>query len=160
MGDTLKAASDRDARTVTSSFSQWFPDFRLRQCLAVHPTTRGHCISRRKMPPFVTELDGTDRRLTDAEASGDLALQAGRRPDRLDCLGRELRPPVPLACRSPPGAPSSTCRAYCPSESPRTDGPGSRTAGGPFEGLVGASCYFERSKVMLLRVMSFRESNN
>ena len=104
----------------------------LRQCLALHPATHGHCISRRKMPPCLTELDLADRRLTDAEASGDLSLLAGRHPDRLDRLGREFRPP----------------------------GPGSRTAGGPFEGLVGASCYFERSKVMLLRVMSFRKSNN
>jgi hypothetical protein len=132
MADALEAASDRDAHTVTSSFSQWFPDFGLRQCLAVHSTTRRHCTSRWKMPPFVTELDGADRRLTDAEASGDLSLLAGRHPDRLDRLGREFRPP----------------------------GPGSRTAGGPFEGLVGASCYFARSKVMMLRVMSFRESNN
>jgi hypothetical protein len=73
-------------------------------CCPVHSTTHGHCIRRWKMPPSGTELDGADRRLTDAEARADLALHAGRRPDRLDRLGRELRPPVALACRRPPAS--------------------------------------------------------
>ena len=82
----------------------WFPDFRSRRCLAVHSTTHGHCISRWKMPPCLAEFDLADRRLSDAEASADLALQASRRSDRLDHLWRELRARVQFARWRPPAA--------------------------------------------------------